>query len=791
MDHATVAARQALAGTGTLMSISTAAPIDIVVPVYNAVTDLRRCIDSVLARTSGDYRLLLIDDASPDPAIQAYFAELEARRLPQLTLLANATNLGFTLTANRGIGSARADADVVLLNSDTVVTRGWLDKLARCAWSDPAIGTITPFSNNAEICSLPRFCADNPWPTTLDAEPMARALELAAAPTYPDLPTGVGFCFYIRRALLDAIGSFDPAFGRGYGEENDFCLRAAAAGFRNVLCDDAFVLHSGNSSFGDQRAALSRRNTVLLLARHPGYGGLVRDYIAADPLRALRELALAHYRRLATSLPGALHVIHGHGGGTEYQVRTLITPSAGIFRHSLLIAVGDEWQLEEPVDGETCSYRFSRAPGESWSDFLGGLCVRFGIDLIHLHNISGCRDGLMSAVSAVGIPYGYTVHDLNFACPTITFLNPEQTYCGAVTDAATCRACLAAQPELARVDIESWRAKHRALLAGAAFVIAPSTWAATMLRRYFPEHEVTVIPHGSASGTSRSDAVRTPLAMPDDGRPVVAVLGAIGPDKGARRLERLVELTRAQGLRLRWVLIGYLDRGREPWQSPDGVFTMHGPYDSLALPELFEQYRVRLVVYPSAGPETFSFTLSEAWAAARPAIVPPIGALADRVAASGGGWVLSEEEWRCEERMLQRIMSLLEPGHDHAFAATAQRARDAPQPSTEAMVEATLAVYRDACQRAPARPASAPIAVERCLAALDYVPWQPPRLPSAADAPVAEVPVVTAREPAAPTMRDAFGRVATFALHIRHTLPGRVLYRLAPKSLLAALKNHL
>jgi hypothetical protein len=79
--------------------------------------------------------------------------------------------------------------------------------------------------------------------------------------------------------------------------------------------------------------------------------------------------------------------------------------------------------------------------------------------------------------------------------------------------------------------------------------------------------------------------------MPDDGRPVVAVLGAIGPDKGARRLERLVELTRAQGLRLRWVLIGYLDRGRGPWQSPDGVFTMHGPYDSRVLPELFEQYR--------------------------------------------------------------------------------------------------------------------------------------------------------------------------------------------------------
>ena len=768
----------------------TAAPIDIVVPVYNAAADLRRCIDSVLACTSGDYRLLLIDDASTDASVQSYFAELKARCLPQLTLLANTTNLGFTLTANRGIECARATADVVLLNSDTIVTRGWLDKLARCARSDPTIGTITPFSNNAEICSLPRFCADNPWPAMQDTEPMLRALELAAAPTYPDLPTGVGFCFYIRRALLDAIGSFDPVFGLGYGEENDFCLRAAAAGFRNVLCEDAFVLHSGNSSFGELRAELSRRNTALLLERHPGYLDLVREYIAADPLRPLRSLALTHYRQLATPLPGALHVIHGHGGGTEYHVRTLITSSDRVFRHHLLIAVGDEWQLEERADDEIRSYSFLRAPGESWRDFLGGLCARFAIDLIHLHNISGCRDGLMQAVAAVGIPYGYTVHDLNFACPTITFLNPAQTYCGAVTDAATCRACLAAQPDLDHVDIESWRAKHRTLLAGAAFVIAPSAWAAAMLRRYFPEHDVVVIPHGSASGMARPDAVREPLPMPDDGRPVVAVLGAIGPDKGARRLERLVELTRAQGLRLRWVLIGYLDRGREPWQSPDGVFTMHGPYDSLVLPELFEQYRVRLVAYPSAGPETFSFTLSEAWAAGRPAIVPPIGALADRVAGSGAGWVLSDDEWRSEELMLERIASLLDPAHGAAFAAAEARARTAPQPAAQNMVDATLAVYRETCPRGAPRQTFAPIAVERCLAALDYSPWKasPPPVP---EMPVAETPVAAVPASPVPVTRDGFARVASFALHIRHTLPGRVLYRLAPKSLVAALKNHL
>ena len=96
-------------------------------------------------------------------------------------------------------------------------------------------------------------------------------------------------------------------------------------------------------------------------------------------------------------------MIHGHGGGTEYHVRALIAASATAFRHYLLIAVGDEWQLEEHAADATRTYDFSRLPAEPWSDFLGGICARFGVDLIHLHNISGCRDGLLQALSRLDI----------------------------------------------------------------------------------------------------------------------------------------------------------------------------------------------------------------------------------------------------------------------------------------------------------------------------------------------------------------------------------------------------
>jgi len=752
-------------------------PIDIVVPVYNAAGDLARCVDSVLAHSSGDWRLLLIDDASPEIAIRSYFSGLRARGLAQVSLQRNERNIGFTLTANRGLAAARADADVVLLNSDTVVTRAWLSKLARCAASDPRIGTITPFSNNAEICSWPRLCINNPWPLSKDPGPVVAALERAAVPTYPDLPTGVGFCFYIRRALLAVIGSFDPAFGLGYGEENDYCMRAAAAGFRNVLCEDVFVLHLGGSSFGDKRVELARQNTELLLLRHPGYLDLVHAYIAADPLRPLRELARSQERVLTGTRNGVLHVLHGHGGGTEYHVRELIAASSSAFRHYLLIAVGDDWLLEEHADGEVTGYDFRRAGDEGWGDFLGGLVARFGVDLIHLHNISTSRDAMLTALAALDIPYGYTVHDLNFACPTITFLGPGGRYCGAVTERAACQGCLAAQADFSAVDIGAWRAKHQALLQRAAFVIAPSQWAADTLRRYFPERMVTVIAHGSGVGTVREDAVYTRLDLPADDVPTVAVIGAIGSDKGARRLERLIELTRERGAKLRWVLIGYLDRTREQMQSEDAVFTQHGPFDSREIGALLEHYRVRLIAYPSAGPETFSFTLSEAWAAGRPALVPPIGALAERVAASGGGWVLGEEEWEDDARMLDRISALLEEASADERSAKAARAAAAPQPTLGAMTQATMALWHEALARAPARAQLPPIAAGRCLRALHYTPWTPPAPPA---------------PPALPAKPNGvLGIVARAALVLRQTAPGRILYRLAPRPLVNALKQRL
>ena len=797
------------------------ATVDIVIPVYNAPSDLARCVASVLACTEPDYRLVLIDDASTDPAIGRYFAELEERKLPHVLLLRNDANRGFTGTANRGMRAGEQERrDVVLLNSDTVVTRGWLAALLRCAHSSPHIGTVTPFSNNAEIASLPRFCEDNRWPEGQDPEPLRAALARAAVPTWPELPTGVGFCMLIRRGLIDGIGYFDEAaFGRGYGEENDFCVRGFRAGYRNVLCDDAFVLHLGARSFESAKAELARTNLAVLQQRHPHYDAMVRDFIARDPLRPIRDAALAQWRTATGPALGVLHVMHGHGGGTEHHARALIDATRGRCRHFLAIAVGRSWQVEEHLDdGGVRSYAFTRGDGERLAAFLGGLCATLGIGLVHLHNISGCREGLFEALSSLQLPWGYTVHDLSFACPLITMHGRNDLYCGGETDPVACQACLLAQPGFAGVDVAAWRDEHAALVGGASFLIAPSQWAAGMLERYFPSAAVDVIPHGAPgswarstrpSGEARDRRTPRPLSgvlLPDDGIPTVAVIGAVGPDKGARRLERLVELARARGGSPRFVVIGYLDVERGPWQSADAVLTVHGVYVPRDLPALLAHYRVQLVAYPSAGPETFSFTLTEAWETGRPAVVPPFGALAERVGDTGAGFVLTDDEWRSEERMYERIAALLADGA--SLRAAGEAALRAPQPTETSMAERTLAHYLAAARSAPL--GCPPLSPARVRDALGYALWWPPepervpaRVPQARAAadeagPVQSIAAATAAA-STPAAREAIDTVAAvrrplldaLALRLRGTGLGRVLVQVLPQGVVARLRARL
>ena len=273
----------------TLARLIDTRPIDIIVPVYGQSDYVRACLESVWAHTTDTaHELIVIDDASPEPALCAWLDEQAA--LGRITLLRNARNVGFVGSVNRGM-RLHPTRDVVLLNSDTRVPNGWLARLADAARASPRVGSVTALSNNATICSFPAYPNGSELPTGWTLEALDALCAHIGRRERIALPTAVGFCMYIPRACLQAVGVFDAdAFGRGYGEENDFCMRASAAGFTHWLAGDVYVYHAGGVSFAADAAPdlLKLKAGQTLLARWPDYDATIADFIARDPTADLR-----------------------------------------------------------------------------------------------------------------------------------------------------------------------------------------------------------------------------------------------------------------------------------------------------------------------------------------------------------------------------------------------------------------------------------------------------------------------------------------------------------------------
>lgn len=259
--------------------------IDVVVPVFRDVGGTRDCLEAVLATNDGLLaRLIVIDDRGDDPEMNPMLREFRARR-PEVRLLENERNLGFVASANRGL--LLHQGDVVVLNSDTVPAEGWLRELAAVFESDARIAAVSPLSNNGTLCSVPKFCHATP---AEEVDP--RKLDLTKLPAFTEMPTAVGFCMLMRGAVLDQLGAFDPAWGRGYNEENDWCQRARAAGYLVGRANRAYVAHVGSVSFGGERDELEVINGRRLLRRYPRYLEENRVFAASpEAARAADEVA--------------------------------------------------------------------------------------------------------------------------------------------------------------------------------------------------------------------------------------------------------------------------------------------------------------------------------------------------------------------------------------------------------------------------------------------------------------------------------------------------------------------
>jgi GT2 family glycosyltransferase len=271
--------------------------ITVIVPVYADYDATRLCLESLLEelRLTG-HQAIVINDQSPDRRIIELLTHFSAA--PPIRLITNDRNLGFVGSVNLAIKHV-CTGDIILLNSDTIVPRGFIDRLAAIAHSAPDIGTVTPFSNNGEFVSFPLPNKANPLPTPEEIRRIDAIAAEANAGKIVDIPSGIGFCLYVSRACLDRVGCLSEDFDRGYLEDVDFCLRVRQHGFRNVCAPAVYIGHAGSKSFEGEKRSLVVRNLRILERRFTEHRAECAAFIAADPLRPAR-LAI---QRIAAALP--------------------------------------------------------------------------------------------------------------------------------------------------------------------------------------------------------------------------------------------------------------------------------------------------------------------------------------------------------------------------------------------------------------------------------------------------------------------------------------------------------
>lgn len=605
---------------------------DIIIPVYKGKKETLQCIKSVLnAKNNSKFEVIVINDCSPDKELTEELRKLSAEH--NFILIENKENLGFVKSVNLGM-KLHPDRDVILLNSDTVVPDYWIDRLRNAAYQSKNIGTVTPLSNKATILSIPKPNYDNELPQGFDCKKMDALCQKVNEGVYIDIPTAIGFCMYIKRECLNEVGYFDEEkFDKGYGEENDFCLRASALGWRHIACLDLFVEHRGSVSFGEEKPERVKRALEKINQLYPDYNLRIQKFIKNDPIapyrnRIIKELLKEKYTRYI------LYVIHNWGGGSlkycKELAKGLIEEKIGALflqptSNGLKLFLFEEANTKCPIEIVWNGHQNIEKIAEDIKDI--------NIFHIHINHTVGFKDlEIWDLPHLLGLSYDVTVHDYFFICPRINLINANGIFCG-LPEIQECEFCLINKDlevdinEIFEKNFDSsikiWREFYKEKLLGARKVIAPSETARYYIEKALNINNVIVKPH--------PDEIRAKIKPYQKGsRLKIAIIGAIGEHKGYSQILRLVEFSNKKNLPFDFIFIGYT-KNDEKLKKHLNV-TITGPYENeKELAGLIRAYTPQIALFLHIWPETYTYTLSEALKNGLYPVSYNIGAPAERL----------------------------------------------------------------------------------------------------------------------------------------------------------------
>lgn len=625
--------------------------ICIIIPVYNAFEITQQCLDLLIRHSDLPYRLVIIEDKSTDERVRPWLRQWVKEQSLAITLIENDLNCGFIDSVNKGF-SETEDETVILLNTDALAPVNWLSRIIRPLVVDTDVASITPMSNDAQILSVPVMGRKNYL-----EEKQAEAIDRMAAKLNPevvtvDLPTGVGYCMAMNAKYLKLVGSFDPVFKPGYGEEVDWCQKAAALGGRNVGIGNLFVEHRGGESFGsDFKEQQIKSNSEIIDARYNRYHGQVAEFISFDPMSEARFLlSLAHYAYNQTI---NVYFAHTYGGGSELYLKNKLKENVQGNRGAVVLR-------EDSADD---GYRIALHDEAGVSEIIipNLDLIRTILSLIEerhfvysalagARNAPGLLENVLEIYQQEKDRLTILFHDYYPLCPSFNLLNDQGSYCN-LPDLETCSNCYRSLPAAKTVKvmtIEEWRKKWGRILEQSDEIVVFSAYSRNLVSKIYPDvtDKIAVRPHRLEFVPEKiNNAVL-------NGKLVIGVLGTVVYHKGAGVLYEMADFI--DGISRSIVVFGDLD----PRYTHKNI-KLHGPYEREQISALAEHYQISCWLIPSIWPETFSYTTHEALATGLPVFGFDLGAQAEALKDASNGFILNLE-YESIESIVEEIESIVE-----------------------------------------------------------------------------------------------------------------------------------
>ena len=623
-------------------------PVDIVIPVFNGAADFLACLESVRKSRASDYRLVVVDDASRDCVV--HDALVEAAEAGAI-IMRQPRNKGFPAAVNVGLRHAMMSPgelrDVVLLNPDTLVTPGWLDRMRTAAYASDDIGSVTPMTNDGSIVSYPSPGQATAVADQAETDLIASLFEEAYPGIIVDVPTAVGFCMYIRHDCLTVTGLFrEDLFAQGYAEENDWCVRAVQLGWRHVVDAATFVCHIGGRSFGPARQDLMARNLGTLSKLHPGYDANVCSFLKADPLKAVRRNAdTVRWRRDTCRQGSAILITHTLGGGVERHVRARSKEVRAQGLRPVVLRPPKE-VIDSEFYSELCHVAEEDAKAFPnllfrWDEETSELLQLLRHEKprwIEIHHLVGHQPQVLKLPELLGLPYDVVLHDFALVCPRISMCGGKKAYCGEPTDVRECETCVIDNRGRLAEEIGAGALRDRTtkMVAAARRLVAPTHDTARRFSRYVTAARVDVQPW--EDDLELSGQVRGVRARAKGEAVRVCVVGAIGEEKGYDVLLACARDAAHRELALSFNVVGHTIDDSQLIDT-DRVFVT-GYYEEDECLRLIKAQDAAVGFLPSVWPEPWCYALSALWRAALWPVVFDIGGHAERVRRTGKGTLL-------------------------------------------------------------------------------------------------------------------------------------------------------